>query len=57
MKSGKKPLTKNLVYSNLDLMDEESLVVTALDTIKAPKAVKKLRDRNDSKDFKRRGSL
>jgi len=57
MKSGKKPLTKNLVYSNLDLMDEESLVVTALDTRKAPKAVKKMRDRNDSKDFKRRGSL
>jgi hypothetical protein len=54
MKSGKKPLTKNLVYSNLDLMDDESLVDTPLDTRKGPKAVKKMRDRNDSKDFKRR---
>ncbi|MES2731546.1 MAG: hypothetical protein V4714_07350 [Bacteroidota bacterium] len=55
MKSGKKPLTKNLVYSNFDLTDEESLEDSPLDPRRAPKPVKKMRDRTDVKGFKSRG--
>jgi hypothetical protein len=58
MKSGKKPLTKNLVYSNFNLTDEDELEGSPLDPRRAVQPIKKMRDRNDQQNLKnRRGML
>lgn len=57
MKSGKKPLTKNLVYSNYNLTDEDELEGSPLDPTRAVKPIKKMRDRNEQQNFKNRRGM
>ena len=56
MKSGKKPLTKNLLYSGYALTDEDEFD-TPFDPRKEGKPVRKMRDRNEPKGFKGRKSF
>ena len=54
MKSGKKPLTKNLVYSPYNLADEDDLEGSPLDPKNAVQPVRKARDRNEQRSPKSR---
>jgi hypothetical protein len=59
MKLGKKPVTKNLVYSNYDLTDEDHFDYAPIHTKKPEKQVKKMKDRYDqvSGSKERRGFM
>jgi hypothetical protein len=62
MKFNKKPLTKNLVYSNVDLNDDNYFEDAPKESRKLGKFVKKMKDRYDqainrSGSFKNRGGL
>ena len=62
MKFNKKPLTKNLVYSNVDLTDEHYFEEAPRESKKLGKFVKKMKDHYDqainrSGSLKNRGGL
>ena len=62
MKFNKKPLTKNLVYSNVDLNDEHYFEEAPRESKKVGKFVKKMKGRYDhainrSGSIKNRGGL